>query len=128
MDPQDNRQQYGLQPTPQSTMQPQPAATFSGPSDPVKKSRKGPIIAIIAGVVVALLLIIIAVIAATSDSSQQKPDQQNNSPASSQADLLKAGQAIEIEQINNAINQDLSGLDDEKDLPANNLDDKSLGL
>lgn len=114
---------YGT-PQPDQPVQPTPAPV----NDSSKKSpkfSKGPVIAGIVGGVVVLVLIIVAVLAGSNKSNQtQKP----TTPDSTQSQALQPAQSVELEQTSNALSQDLSGLDDEKDLPNNSLEDTTLGL
>lgn len=79
--------------------------------------------------VLVIAVSVVAGVILTSQSSTKSPG-----PAKTQQDqssgsgLLEPAKAIELEQTNNAINQDLSSLDDNKDFPTNSLDDKTLGL
>lgn len=87
-------------------------------------SKKGLMIALgIAGAVVLVLIIIVVVIMASKGSSKKQ-----DTSKQSQAAILQPATEIELEQINNSINQDMSTIDDEKDYPANSLEDKTLGL
>lgn len=116
--------------TPQVPVPTQPnSPVASGINDPEEepKSKKGLIIGAIIGGSLILLLIIIAVIASSGDKNTKKP-QQNANPTSTQTQAILPAQAVEVEQVNNSLSQDLSRLDDEKDLPNNSLTDATLGL
>lgn len=115
---------YGSQPAPV----PQTGIQSNNPvSANTKAAQKGPKIAIVVGVVVAVILIVVAVVASMSGS--KKPVQKNEkTQQSSASQSFQPAQAIEVEETSNALSQDLSGVDDEKDFPAGQLDDKSIGL
>lgn len=108
---------YGAQASPQ----PNTAPTANSSS----KGSKGPLIAII--VVAAIFLIVVGVVLATG-GSKKKTTKDTSTTKTDAASVLQPAQAIELEQTNNAVSQDLSGLDDEKDFPASSLEDKTLGL
>lgn len=113
--------------------QPQQTVVYNAVPEPVlpngtkaPSSKKGLIIAIISGVGALFIIALVVIVLASADNSKSK--NQDDSATSTQAPILQPAQAIEMEQTNNSINQDLSGLDDEKDFPANSLEDKTLGL
>lgn len=133
----ENQEDYrarGLTSTPYSTPQPveplQPKAQNGVINDPLEKSGfkipKRPLIAGIVGAVLVIILIIVALIAGGGGdkTGQDKPSTDN----SALTPALQPAQSVELEQTNNALSQDLSGLDDEKDLPNNSLEDQTLGL
>lgn len=120
-----------LAPTPYDTHTTEQPQVFSESAQnlpgPAKKAPNKLIIIIIAGVSLLIVLVIVVFVA----SQSQKPKtNQANTPAtnSAQPQNLEPAQAIDLEQASNAISQDLSSLDDEKDFPATSLDDKTLGL
>lgn len=78
----------------------------------------------IAGGVVLLIIIIVAIAASSNKQTPISTTEQDKDINTS----LEPAQAIDIEQTNNSINQDFSTLNDDKQLPANALDDKTLGL
>lgn len=133
-----NNDQYksrDLSSMPYASSQPEPLPTPNGQSqinDPQEKEGfklklpKGPVLAGIIGGVVVIVLIIVALVA----TSGNKPSQTKKaaSPGNTQPQALQPAQSVELEQTNNALSQDLSSLDDEKDLPNNSLDDLTLGL
>lgn len=90
------------------------------------RSRRGLLIAAITGGAVIIILIILAVVLTMSSSGSKEKPAVTETDTSTQA--LQPAKSIELEQANNSINQDMSGLNDEKDFPANSLDDKTLGL
>lgn len=110
---------YGAQPSPQ----PQVAPTInSGSGGPNKL-----VIIVIAGIVLLFIVGIIALVM-SSGGSDKAGDKTLETPANTQSQSLQPAESIDLEQTNNAISQDMSGLDDESDFPANSLDDKTLNL
>lgn len=105
-----------------------PQATLQTPT--ASSGKKGPnklLLAAIGGVLLVVILGIVAVaLSGGDDKSKQKATQTQQTGAQTQS-LLPA-QSLEIEQINNAISQDLSRIDDEKDFPATSLENQTLGL
>ncbi len=107
---------------------PQPATVVQSQAindPPVTKSRKKLIIiaSVVGGVI---FLLIIAVI--LGGGSKQPTSTKAPTSKTTETQALKPAQAIEIEEANNALSQDLSSTDDEKDLPAASLEDKTLSL
>jgi hypothetical protein len=102
-----------------------PIPAINDPEDP-PKSRKGLIIAVIAGVVIVLILLGAVLIAGSNKSTSSKP--KSTQVTSTETQAILPAQGVEVEQINNALSQDLSRLDDEKDLPNASLTDPTLGL
>lgn len=84
-------------------------------------------IAVILGIVLVVILGLVALLMSNSDSNNSG-DKTLEAPASGQSQSLLPAQSIDLEQTNNAISQDMSALDDEKDFPATSLDDKTLNL
>lgn len=116
--------QYGIQPFPQPAQV--PANPSSNPQ--FTTAKQGPnklLIAAIVGVVLVLLLVITA--AVLSSGGNKKAEQTQKPQTAINASLVPA-QSVEIEQINNAISQDLSQIDDERDFPSASLEDTTLGL
>jgi hypothetical protein len=89
-----------------------------------KKSSKLVIVVVVAVVVLAVMLGAVLIL------GKKKPVKKatGNTTQTTQTQGPQPATALSTEQINNAINQDVSGLDNEKDFPANQLDDKSLEL
>lgn len=118
---------YSGQPVPPS----QPATVVGAPvASPSYQRKSGPsklVIIVIAGVVLVLVIGIIALVA-TSGSNKKANTKDQTSTDTTQSQSLLPAQPIDLEQTNNAISQDISGLDDEKDFPAKSLDDKTLNL
>ncbi|MCA9333048.1 hypothetical protein KDA00_04220 [Candidatus Saccharibacteria bacterium] len=83
------------------------------------------LIVLVAGIVILGLMTAVALIVAkptkkkTTSTSQQATDK-NEGP--------QPAEAIDVEQTNNSINQDVSGLNTDEDYPTTQLDDKALGL
>lgn len=153
MDPYKNNNQspqqpYGYQDNPQAGYQDsavsEPLAPYTPPQQPVvvpvpnqptpqqppqksvKNSKKGPLIAAVAGIGAILVLTVAVVLLGGGESTTKQPATQTTTNA--QALLLQPAQPIDIEQANNAISQDLSTLNDEEDFPSSSLDDKTLDL
>lgn len=115
---------------PQPQAQPAAGPTSQSPtSNNTQKKRgklpKGPLIA---GIVGGVLVIGLLVTALLLGGSNTKPAQTTTQPDSGQSQALQPAESVELEQANNALSQDLSRLDDEKDLPGNSLEDSALGL
>jgi amino acid transporter len=89
-----------------------------------KPSKKLPLI--IAGSLVGLL-VIITVGAVLLSGGDKQPVQQNTNQTQGLEGPQPAA-AIDVEQANNAITQDVTGHDNTKDFPDDMLTDQSLGL
>lgn len=115
---------------PYSAAQPQPTPNnvSNVNNTPGKKLKlpKGPVLAGIIGAVLVIVLLIFALAAGGGNKPQDKKG--STSISNTQPEALKPANSIELEQTNNAISQDLSRLDDERDLPNNSLEDSTLGL
>ncbi len=84
---------------------------------------------IIAGALIGLLtliIIILIVLLATGDKAPAPAKETTSETSQSQGP--QPASAIDIEQTNNAISQDISGLNDDQDFPADKLNDKNLKL
>lgn len=108
----------------QSSLQPQATSGVS-PQFPAKKGPSKLVMVVIAGIALLLILGIIVALSSTGNKSNNQAQQPQET---GQSENLKPAQAIDLQQASNAISQDLSSLDDEKNFPANSLDDKTLGL
>lgn len=84
-----------------------------------------------------LLIIIIAVVLLAAMTvagvllSKPKKKSPANTAQTQQTDQktgLSPAEAIDVEQANSSINQDISSINDENDFPPTQLDDKALGL
>lgn len=121
--PQNGPQVYGPASLPQPTLPgyQQPQQFRTGP----KRSSRKPFIigGVIAGI---LLLVVIGVVVALSNG--KKPVQQAPQEDTSKPEGPQAATAVDVEQSNNAISQDISSVNDDQDFPTDELDDKSLGL
>jgi hypothetical protein len=85
------------------------------------------VISLAAGVL--LLIIIVVVIAAAGGkkpASKQTSTTQNSTTNSDQ--LTQKASSLDLQQINNAMSQQISGLDNNKDFSADQLSDKTLGI
>ncbi len=92
------------------------------------KSKKPKfLIVIVAGVVLLGVMTAIAILAAPKKKSNNQNENTNQSQQA-ENDSLTPAQAIDVEQTNNSINQDISGLNVEDDFPPTQLDDKTINL
>lgn len=108
-------------PFPQEPVPIQPITKL--PQPPKKSSMKKPLI--IGGALLGILAIVtVLAIVLSGGKGQQAPTQQQ----ADQPQGPQPAQAIDVEQTNNAINQDVTRFDNTKDFPDNMLDDSSLGL
>lgn len=108
--------------TPQSAGSQTPLAHSGAP-----KRNRLPFI--IAGVVVGLLLIVTFIVVLTSkDKPAPTAKPQVSTSDTTGSSFLRPATAIDVEQTSNSVSQDLSGLNDDSDFPANKLDDKALNL
>lgn len=102
--------------------QPTPPTEPPMPDSGMKKK-----IILIAGGGVLLLTIITVVVLLTSsggNGGEQNQQQQQQDTSG----ILKEPTALDIENANNAISSDITGLNDDNDFPPNNLDDLNLRL
>jgi amino acid transporter len=114
--------QPGFLQTPEAPNQPiQPITKLSTNKKP---SKKLPLI--IAGSVVGVLVLI--TLGAVLLSGGNKQPVQNNTNQTQAAEGPQPASAIDVEQANNAITQDVTGHDNTKDFPDDMLTDQSLGL
>lgn len=117
-----------LTPTPygsQSSLQPQ-AVSGANSQLPAKQGPNKLVIIVIAGIA---LLVVLGIVAAVSTAGNKpKTNQTQQTEGTGQSENLKPAQAIDLQQASNAISQDLSSIDDEKNFPADSLEDKTLGL
>lgn len=108
----------------------QPILPTPAPVSPIEpfepaSSNKTKKIVIIGAIVIVVILSIVAIVASLSGGGDKKKDAAQTTQTS---ELTRNPSAIDIENINNSINSSITGLDDEKDFPEANLDDKSLEL
>lgn len=87
------------------------------------KSNKKPLIF---GLVLVLLLLGITVGAVLLGGNKKTNTGTQTQTTTAQGP--QPAQAIDVEQASNSISQDISGHDNSKDFPSNELDDKTLGL
>lgn len=103
----------------------QSAAQFSAPLDNgSKKSKK--IMIVLGGIIVVFAVIAIAVYLTSSVKKSQAP-----APASKAGptkNLYKEPTAVEIENLNNSVSDDITNMSTENDFPSDRLSDKSLRL
>lgn len=113
----------------QPSDQPQPQDRSQPASSPAASSKGGSrnkliLFAAIGGGVLLLLIVLLVALASqkpVEQPTQQTPDQTKNLS-------IEPANALDIEQINNSINQEIGTLNDEKQLPKEALGDKSIGL
>lgn len=100
-----------------------PASNFEDKAEKQRKIRK--IVLIAAGATI-LILTIVGIVASLSGGDKKKQPDTNQTTQT--PELTRNPTAIDIESVNNSINSSITGLNDEQDFPASNLDDKNLGL
>ncbi len=109
----------------------QPPSQFS-PAEPVqpitnlpkpKKKSKKPLIIGVSTIVLLFVITGAAIALGGTKKQANTPQQQTAAPEGPQP-----AAAIDVEQANNSIGQDVTGLDNNKDFPSAELDDKTLGL
>ena len=110
----------------------QPMPGQGGPLPPsankpgiLKLGKKKLIIIIGAASTVLILIVVIAVLASGGD--KQPPAQTQDTNENNQQ-LLEPARALDVEQINNSVSQDISNLSNDKDFPEDQFSDKALGL
>lgn len=107
-----------------------PYATQSAPrtsSSAVAATPPGPnklVIVAIAGVVLVIILGVVALVF----GGGTKPATQTQVQKTSESESMKPATALDLQQAANAVGQDISGADDEKDFPTDSLDAKALNL
>ncbi len=100
---------------------PSPAFT---PSAGAEKRKKIIIIsAIVFGSIFLILIIFVLVSSVDKKTPQARTDQ-----TTQQNDILASPSALDIENADNSISSDITGLDDDNDFPAANLSDENLQL
>jgi hypothetical protein len=99
-----------------------PTATVTGAK--VKKVTPIKIIFIVLGA-----LFVIAILAAVLlNSGKKKPAPAPQTQTTTTSQNFGKAKAIDVENINNSINQNLGSLSNEHDFPSAQFDDKSIGL
>jgi hypothetical protein len=75
------------------------------------------------------LFVIVIILAISLSGGKNTPKNQSTTgtPVNNAQNLGKAS-AIDVENVNNSISQSLGSLSDDNDFPADQLDDKPLGL
>lgn len=81
-------------------------------------------------IIIALILILLmgGITAGAVLMSGNKTKQTTTQQSTDQPQGPQPAQAIDVEQTNNSINQDVTGFDNTKDFPDTMLDDSTLGL
>lgn len=100
---------------------PQPMTKL--PTPPKKPSIKKPLI--VASITILVLVAVTAGAIMFAGGKKQTPVATDQTQ---QAQGPQPAQAIDVEQTNNSINQDVTGFDNTKDFPDNMLEDTQLGL
>lgn len=93
------------------------------PNQPKKTSPKKPLL--IGGILIMLLIVVTVVAVVLGGGKKQTPA---TTQQTDQAQGPQPAQAIDVEQANNSIGQDVTSFDNAKDFPDNMLDDSSLSL
>lgn len=98
-------------------------------SKPASSSPAKRLLIIVGLIAVAVVLVSVVAISLSSgtDNPKQKTDQLTASGAPSNA-ALEPATAISVEQVSNALVQDMSALDDERDFSTKPLENTTLGL
>lgn len=106
----------------------QPPVVPTSPLMPAIKTpspKKSKLFLFISGGVALLVIIIIIVLVVSGGGKKPAPKTTTNSTSSS---LLDPATALDVQQTSDGISNHLNQLDDSQSLPANALDDKTLGL
>lgn len=106
-------------PVPPSSSEPQQPIPQRGD----KKTKK--IIIVLAGLLGIFLVLVIFVLLSGGDKKKQAEEQPQNTQTQS---LIKEPTAIDIENTNNSISDDVTNLSTDSDFPADNLSDEKLEL
>jgi hypothetical protein len=105
----------------------QPSQPSPQPQSPLPDyGQRKKILIIIGGVVALFILIMIIVLIVSSGSGKNGQDEENLNNQS--AGIIKEPTAIDIENANNSISSDITGLNDDEDFPTSNLSDENLEL
>ncbi len=94
---------------------------------PEKKPAKNKMIVF---VIVSFLVLVALTVAALLLAPKKKGanSQDNQATIQQPQSPVKPAEAIDVEQTNNSVNQDVSGLNIDEDFPATQMEDKALGL
>lgn len=127
MDPdiQPFRQPQQFSPNGQLPAQPDQHSQTAAPKP--KRSRVGLVIALVS-IGLVLLVVVGAVVLLAVGNKPAKQTTKTNTVQTSASDAAKGASALDVEQTNQSISQDISGLNDGQDMPADQLSDKTLGL
>ncbi len=102
----------------------QPVQSDSNNQSPLKNKK----VLIISSVAGAVVLLILAVVLVASSGSKTQKTTTNDTGTANKESILSPARAIDIEQVSNSISQDMSNMNDDSQLPATRIDDKTLGL
>ncbi len=116
----------GMPPT--QVVPPGPGVQFPTAPPPQAASPKNNRKMIIIGAVTLLVILMAVVAFVLMRQPETHPSSHQTEETSTEPEGPQAATAVDTEKTSNAISQDLSGLNDDKDLPATQLDDKTLGL
>jgi len=83
---------------------------------------------IIGGVAGVLLLVAIGLVLFLPGNGKKKTPTQQTSNQSNTSQGPQAASAVDVEQANSSISQDVSGLNDDQDFPVDQLTDHAFGL
>ncbi len=100
----------------------------SSPFVPPEVPKKNRLPWIIAGALIGLLTISIIIVVLLGGDKQPSTLKPKNIKSEATAQAMQPATAIGTEEASNSISQDISGLSDDTDFPANRLDDRTLGL
>lgn len=94
---------------------------------PENKPKKNKMIIFL--IVSFLVLVVLTVAALLLVPKKKGTKSQDNQTATQQPQSpVKPAEAIDVEQTNNSVNQDISGLNIDEDFPTTQMEDKALGL
>lgn len=132
MEPQTPQQQPAFQNPQEQYPEPQVSGPVQSPQNsrppqapiPGAKNKK---LFIVIGAAVGFL-VLVTVIAVLLSGGDKKPGTETPAADSTKTQLLEPSNALDIEQINNSVNQEMSNLSNDRDFPAEQLSDKALGL
>lgn len=114
-----------LFPNPYASAEPPPPQPEAPPAPPLSKKP----LLLIGGVILTIILglSIIAVVVMSKSGPSTKPATKK-ADATNPVQQLEGASALDIEQINQSISQDISSLNDGQDFSADKISDKTLGL
>lgn len=96
------------------------------PTKPQQQKSKPKVLVIVVAALVSLL--VITIIAVLFSGGSKKPAKTTDETSQQEPAGPQPASALDVEQSNNSINQDMSTLSDEEDFPETQIDNKALGL